>query len=94
MEHGNFMVYCEAHAFASTYSETIRNAVAAAYYAVIDCDLPTEWDKKRTSVRDALVTLGYGKFESEQACNLIDSAFELSKHYENNQFYGCKGCDA
>lgn len=75
MQHGNVMVYCEAHAFASTYSETIRNAVAAAYYAVVDCDLPTEWEKKRNSVRDALVTLGYGKFESEQACNLIDSAF-------------------
>lgn len=75
MQHGNVIVYCEAHAFASTYSETIRNAVVAAYYAVVDCDLPTEWEKKRNSVRDALVTLGYGKFESEQACNLIDSAF-------------------
>ena len=87
MEHGNVMVYCEAHAFASTYSEVIRNAVVAAYYAVIDCDFPTEWEKKRTSVRDALITLGYGKFESEQACNLIDSAFE----HANNPFYGCKG---
>lgn len=81
MEYGNVMVYCEAHAFASTYPETIRNAVVAAYYAVIDCDLPTEWDKKRNSVRDALVTLGYGKFESEQACNLIDSAFIHSYSY-------------
>lgn len=94
MEHGNFMVYCEAHAFASTYSETIRNAVVAAYYAVIDCDLPTDWEKKRTSVRDALVTLGYGKFESEQACNLIDSAFFNAHNYKNNPFYGCKGGDA
>ena len=94
MEHGNVMVYCEAHALASTYSETIRNAVSAAYYAVIDCDLPTEWEKKRNSVCDALVTLGFCKFESEQACNLIDSAFEHAKHYANNPFYGCKGGDA
>lgn len=78
MQHGNVTIYCVAHAFASTYPETIRNAVAAAYYAVVDCDLPTEWEAKRISVRNALIALGYGKFESEQACNLIDSAFNNS----------------
>ena len=94
MHHGNVMVYLEAHALASAFSETIRNAVSAAYYAVIDCDLPTEWEKKRDYVRDALVTLGYGKFESEQACNLIDSAFTNAGHYKVNPLYGCKGGDA
>lgn len=78
---GNVMVYCEAHAFASNYSETIRNAVVAAYYAVVACVSPKEWEEKRSAVMAALVTLGYGKFESKQACNLIDSAFVHSYSY-------------